>query len=66
MAKVDPELCETCLFYDSSPANYRDRGLCRRYPPFIRDKDKTGVMERQSIVLKTDWCGEYSRDPRLT
>ena len=64
----DPELCETCLFHDKTAPEYKynNVGVCRRYPPSIRNKHGVETVERQPIVFDRDWCGEYFRDARIT
>lgn len=64
--KVDPETCNTCLFFDGEKAGFHERGVCRRYPPSLKDTDAIGQLDRQPTVCDIDWCGEYSRDPRIT
>jgi len=66
MAKVDPETCNTCLFFDTEHMNENadftaTHGKCRRYPPIVKHDVK---MFKQPEVWRIDWCGEYSRDPR--
>ncbi|KKN49385.1 hypothetical protein LCGC14_0643610 [marine sediment metagenome] len=63
MAKNMPRKrrCKTCKFWEEfEPESLF--GLCRRYPPSLRPRDKDEGCESdwQSISVYYDWCGEYA------
>ena len=60
-ADRDETECNTChichhfLQYDPETLDYKDKGLCRRYPPTVVNEFQTLFPE----VLVTDTCGEW-------
>ena len=54
-------ICENCKFFDRK-ADW-DEGLCKRYPPILRDPDLSGLPSQdkwqQPVMYKRDWCGEF-------
>jgi len=52
------KICENCYYFDN--------GVCRRYPP-TKEVDivysspaREEIAPIWPVVLKTDWCGEWS------
>ncbi len=52
--------CESCKFYLTDRED-GEEGLCRRFPPNLKSLYTT---ERQSVVSKYGWCGEYKCDQK--
>lgn len=52
-------LCSKCEFYQISYLASDHEGLCRRFPPQIRQDGEF----RFPVTHVADWCGEFSPTP---